>query len=67
MTYFFSFLDLTKQKNAQDIQKRLQSSTVLLEKLIVPQPIKELLTFYGTQMFIAVLTKSRHLSLTMVT
>jgi hypothetical protein len=39
------------------------SMGVLTEKLIVPQPIKELPAFYGTKRFIMVFTRSCHWSL----
>ena len=38
-------------------------STVLSEKLTVPQPVKKLPPFYGTRRFITALTSARHLSL----
>jgi len=37
-------------------------STVLLEKLTVPQPVKKYPSFYGTWRFITVFTSARHLS-----
>ena len=38
-------------------------STVRLEKLTVPQPVKKFPTFYGTRRFITAFTSARHLSL----
>ena len=38
-------------------------STVLPEKLTVPQPVKKFPTFYGTRRFITAFTSARHLSL----
>jgi len=38
-------------------------STVLLEKLTVPQPVKKFPAFYITRMFITAWTNARHLSL----
>ena len=38
-------------------------STVLLENLTVSQPVKKFPAFYGTRMFLTVLTSARHLSL----
>jgi hypothetical protein len=37
-------------------------STVLLEKLTVPQTVNKFLAFYETRRFITVVTKARHMS-----
>ena len=42
-------------------------STVLLEKLTVPQPAKKFPAFYGTRRFITTFTSARHLSLSSAT
>jgi hypothetical protein len=43
--------------------KRIRWSEVLPERLKVPQLVKKLPAFYGTQRFIDVFTKARYLSL----
>lgn len=64
---FFQSSRLNEKEKHTWYPKPAQLSTVVLKKLIVPHLIKEFLTFYGMKMFIAVLIKARHLSLTMVT
>ena len=50
-------------KNANIWQNKIRScSTVHLEKLTVPQPVKKFPAFYGTRRFIIAFTSSRQLS-----
>jgi hypothetical protein len=65
--------NLTKIKSANKIQLKISAlfhknslivfSTVLPEKLTVPQLVKKSPTFHGTRMFITAFTTARHLSL----
>jgi len=51
----FSSLDFNQPTNQPTMRSR-----VLLDKLIVTQPVKKLPTFYGTWMSITVFTRVRH-------
>ena len=54
------------KERMDDIQRRYLLTPwtrVLAEKLTVSQLVKKFPAFYGTQMFITVLTSARHLSL----
>ena len=49
------------------VQLYTQCSTVLLEKLTGPQPVKKFPAFYGTRRFIAAFTSARHMSVSSAT